>query len=237
MWVVNPVYSEANKLSPVWNQFILTQLCLSTEYKTREGLRMLCAYQVTVVFPPNGRQGARTVACLNILAAFIPFGLLPNGEQHGYCFLTFSTSPFQEVAYHAFLPESVSIMSLIDIRSLSSICHCLWGYTKHISALSHFFWFVHNLLCLLPLTHGKWVGSRASGNRGLLYWCNRCSPAGCRWHRHIFCKVAGITGDSGNQSCYMFYSHCQFLAVLCVESILPLVIEHKSGSNTAWSMF
>ena len=69
---------------------------------------MLCAYQVTAVFPPSGKQGGRTVACLNILAAFISFGLLPNGEQYGYCLLTFPTSPFQEVVHNALLPEFMS---------------------------------------------------------------------------------------------------------------------------------
>lgn len=90
------------------------------------------------------------------------------------------------------------------MKSVLSIRYWLWGHTKHISALSHFFWFVYNLLCLLPFTGHKWLGSGTSGNRVLLYWCNRCSPAGCLWHRHIFCEVADTMGDSGSPSSYMF---------------------------------
>lgn len=32
-------------------------------------------------------------------------------------------------------------------------------------------------------------------------------------------------------------SCCQFTAVLCAASLLPLVAEHKSGYNIAWGMF
>lgn len=90
------------------------------------------------------------------------------------------------------------------MKSVLSIRYWLWWHTKHISALSHFFWFVYNLLCLIPFAGHKWVGSGASGNRVLLYWWNRCSPAGSLWHMHIFCEVAGTMGDSGSHSCYVF---------------------------------
>lgn len=134
--VVNTIYSEANKLSPVWSQFILMQLCLSAECKTREELRMLRAYQVTAVFPPSGKQGGRTVACLNILAAFISFGLLPNGEQYGHCFLTFPTSPFQEIVHNAFLPESMS--TYVSYRHKVSVLHSLLLMKAHKTHFSSF---------------------------------------------------------------------------------------------------
>lgn len=90
---------------------------------------MLCAYQVAVVFPPSGKQWGRSVACLNILAAFISFGLLPNGEQHGYCFLTLSTSPFQEIVHNAFLPEFMS--TYVSYRHKVSVLHSLLLMKAH----------------------------------------------------------------------------------------------------------
>ena len=144
------------------------------------------------------------------------------GSNMATVFLLFRHLFFRRLCTMLFSQSPWVFMSLIDIRSLSSIRYCLWGYTKHISALSHFFWFVYNLLCLLPLTHHKWVASGASGNRDLLYWCNRCSPAGSLWHRHIFCKVAGTMDDSGNHSCYVFQLLLPiFVCPVCRVTIAP----------------
>lgn len=123
-------------------------------------------------------------------------------------FLTFATlyTTFYEVVYYALL--SGSIRTLVSYRH--EVCagifihYWLWWHKKHNSAFSHLFWFVYNFLCLLPFTGHKWLGSGTSGNRVLLYWCNRCSPAGCLWHRHIFCEVAGTMVDSGSPSSYVF---------------------------------
>lgn len=141
------------------------------------------------------------------------------------CIMLFSQSP------------QVLFMSLIDISSLSSIRCCLWECTKHISAVSHFFLFVYILLCLLPFSHHKQVGSGASGNRDWLYWCNRCSPASSLWHRHTFCKVAGTMGDSGNHSLYMLQLLLPTYTALCADPLLPLVVGHESGCNVAWGIF
>lgn len=121
------------------------------------------------------------------------------------------------------------------MKSVLSIRYWLWGHTKHISALSHFFWFVYNLLCLLPFTGHKWLGSGTSGNRVLLYWCNRCSPAGRLWHRHIFCEVADTMGDSGTLTCSNYC--CQFFSVLYAGSLLPLTVGCKNGWNIARTCF
>lgn len=125
------------------------------------------------------------------------------GSNMATAFWLFPHLLFRRLYIMLFSQSSWVLMSLIDIRSLSSIRYCLWRHTKHISALPHFFWFVYNLLCL-PFPHHKWMGSGASGNRDLLYWCKRCSPAGSHWHRHIFCRVAVTTADSGSHSCYTF---------------------------------
>lgn len=190
---VKPIYSDA-ALSGYWIQDqrrIKDALCIlchcnfPSKRKTRRGELLLAWIYLLRLFPLGCFQMGSNMATV--------FWLFPHLLLRRLCIMLFSQRPW--------VPMSLIHMY---IRSLSSIRYCLWGYTKHFSALSYFFWLVYNLLCFLPLSYCKWLDSGASGNRDLLYWYNRCSPAGSLWHRHIFCKVAGTMGDAGNRSFYMF---------------------------------
>lgn len=211
------------------------QLCLSTEYKTRDGLRMLCAYQVTAVFPPSGKQGGRTVACLNILAAFISFGLLPNGEQYGYCFFTFPTSSFQEVVHNALLPEFMS--TYVSYRHKVSVLHSLLLMRVHKTQL--FPTFGLYIICFV-FSHSLTVNEWALGPLGTETCCTGTpgvaqqapSDTGTFSVRLLAPWVTlATTPVTCSSSC------CQFLAVLCAASLLPVVAGRKSGCNVARGVF
>jgi len=111
------------------------QLCLSTEYHTREGLKMLCVYQVTVIFSPNGKQEGRTAVCFCCSFYFL---WATSTKQYGYCILTFPVSPFHKVVHNAFLLDSMSTYASYRVSILHSVLPSLLLIRAHKTHSNYF---------------------------------------------------------------------------------------------------